>query len=128
MKISILVFIIVNCISCFSNTNYGVKVPKEEHIVVEVNEKTDSLTKVFRPNMKNINSLRIIMKGNWNDTINLMDSLMPAKTVDHNGVQQYSDDRIPTRWSFKKYKATKYYIKLEYIFSEEYFTSYKDNY
>jgi hypothetical protein len=120
--------VLITCLSCI-NTNYnGKKNFKEEHIVAEVDERTDSLKKIFKPVMQNANSLRIIMKGYWNDTIQMMDSLFPKDKVDHNGIQPYNNGFPPGRFIFKKYKATKYHIRMEYIYSEEYFTSYKDNY
>jgi hypothetical protein len=101
---------------------------KEEHIVLEIDEKTDSISKVFKATMKNANSSRFIIKGYWNDTVMIMNTLMPKQKIDHNGIDEYHNDNPPIRWSFKKYKATKYHIRYEVVFYQKYFESYKDNY
>jgi hypothetical protein len=128
MKGIIIFITILACISCIGLTNNVNKGPKEERIVIEITEKTDSLYKKFKPKLKTANSLRVIMKGRWNDTIMMHDAFLPADTVEHNTIQPYTDQFPPSWTNFNKYKATKYYIRIEYIFSEAYFTSYKDNY
>jgi hypothetical protein len=95
--------IFIMLIACFlykgsciraSNSQFSKSI-KEEHFVVEIDEKTDSIYKVFKPTIKNPNSSRIIMKGHWNDTVNMMHTLMAKNSVDHNGVDAYYSSNPP---------------------------------
>jgi hypothetical protein len=132
MIIKILVFLVITFLqlsSCAQKKNNSTNNHlKEEHIVLEIDEKTDSISKVFKATMKNANSSRFIIKGYWNDTVMIMNTLMPKQKIDHNGIDEYHNDNPPIRWSFKKYKATKYRIRVEVVYYEAYFESYKDNY
>jgi hypothetical protein len=128
MKTVFIISTIVFSLSCLGIHSDNKSKPKEERVVIEIDEKTDSLYKKFKPKLKTANSLRIIMQGRWNDTIMLKGAILPADTVEHNGIQPYTNQHPPSWNSFNKLKATKYHIRIEYIFSEEYFTSYKDNY
>jgi hypothetical protein len=92
---------------------------KDEHIVIEIDENTDSVYRVFKPTIQNVQSSRVSMKGYWNDTILSMNSPLPKDTVDNGGIDVYHPSMPVMWWSFKKYKATKYHIRFEVIFSQE---------
>jgi hypothetical protein len=128
MKLLLLLFSFFYAFSCPQKNSSNYNKEEEEHFVIDIDEKTDSIYKVFKPTIKNVNSSRIIIKGYWNDTVNMMHTLMAKNTVDHNGVDAYYSSNPPIYWTFKKYKATKYHIRYEVVFYQKYFESYKDNY
>jgi uncharacterized ParB-like nuclease family protein len=124
MKIFLLLLSLYYSVAC---VNVQPNPPQEERQFIDIDERTDSITKVFKPEKIQAYKLTVKMSGYWNDTMIIKGRLVPKDSINNTSTQEYYNGFGGGRWTFKKYKATKYHIRLEYIFSEDYFEGYKNN-
>jgi hypothetical protein len=125
MKLLFIIFILSACVACNQlkhNNN-----PGDEHILIDIDEKTDTLSKYIYPSKITPHMITIKMFGVWNDTVILGNKLAPKDSVNNISRQEYYLGMPGINWSFRKYKATRYRIRFEVIFSEDYFEGSKDN-
>jgi hypothetical protein len=123
MKLFLLMYILLY-INCNYTTHSN---PREERILIEIDERTDSLSKFIYPTKTNPHKMTVKMFGVWNDTVIIMNTLLAKDSINNTSTQEYSLGGPGTHWNFKKYKATKYRIRLEVIYSEDFFEGYQKN-